>query len=67
MASLLAGDQAVITGVIETSGRIRQKLSAPMNAIGERTSLNLGHTVGHAIEAATRYRTWCMAKRLRGE
>ncbi|MGC2512280.1 MAG: 3-dehydroquinate synthase, partial [Acidobacteriaceae bacterium] len=58
MASLLAGDQAVITRAIETSARIKAEIvSADERESGERMLLNLGHTVGHAIEAATRYRT----------
>ena len=54
---LLAGDQEVITRAIETSVRIKAEIvSADERESGERMLLNLGHTVGHAIEAATRYR-----------
>src|SRR6185437_4749501 len=57
MDSLLAGDQDVLTRAIETSVRIKAEIvSADERESGERMLLNLGHTVGHAIEAATRYR-----------
>ena len=58
MTSLLAGDPEVITRAIETSVRIKAEIvSADERESGERMLLNLGHTVGHSIEAATRYRT----------
>ncbi|MES2219532.1 MAG: 3-dehydroquinate synthase [Acidobacteriota bacterium] len=58
MTHLLAGDPDVITHAIETSVRIKAEIvSADERESGERMLLNLGHTVGHAIEAATRYRT----------
>jgi 3-dehydroquinate synthase len=58
MTSLLGGDQEVITRAIETSARIKAEIvSADERESGLRMLLNLGHTVGHAIESATRYRT----------
>jgi 3-dehydroquinate synthase len=58
MTGLLAGDQEAITRAIETSARIKAEIvSADEREFGLRMLLNLGHTVGHAIEAATRYRT----------
>jgi 3-dehydroquinate synthase len=58
MTGLLAGDAKVMTLAIETSARIKAEIvSADERESGERMLLNLGHTVGHAIEAATRYRT----------
>lgn len=55
---LLAGDQKALTQAIETSVQIKAKIvSADERERGLRMLLNLGHTVGHAIEAATNYRT----------
>jgi 3-dehydroquinate synthase len=57
MDGLLAGDQEIVARAIETSVRIKAEIvSADERESGERMLLNLGHTVGHAIEAATRYR-----------
>jgi 3-dehydroquinate synthase len=57
MNGFLAVDQGIITHAIETSVRIKAEIvSADERESGERMLLNLGHTVGHAIEAATRYR-----------
>lgn len=58
MTRLLAGDREAIARAIETSVRIKAKIvTADERESGQRMLLNLGHTVGHAIEAATRYRT----------
>ncbi len=58
MTGLLAGDQQAIARAIETSVRIKAEIvTADERESGQRMLLNLGHTVGHAIEAATRYRT----------
>ena len=55
--SLLAGNVETVTTAIETSVRIKAGIvSADERESGERMLLNLGHTVGHAIEAAVRYR-----------
>jgi 3-dehydroquinate synthase len=57
LAGLLAGDEEVVTRAIETSARIKADIvSADERESGLRMLLNLGHTVGHAIEAATRFR-----------
>ncbi|MHB1673214.1 MAG: 3-dehydroquinate synthase [Acidobacteriaceae bacterium] len=58
LGDLLAGDQEIVTRAIEISVRIKAEIvSADEHESGQRMLLNLGHTVGHAIEAATRYRT----------
>ncbi len=55
---LLAGDQKSLTEAIETSVRIKANIvGADERESGLRMLLNLGHTVGHAIEAVTNYRT----------
>lgn len=54
---LLASHEKVLTRAIETSVRIKAEIvSADERESGLRMLLNLGHTVGHAIEAVTRYR-----------
>jgi 3-dehydroquinate synthase len=45
---LVAGSIAYKAGVVESDER----------EAGVRAVLNLGHTIGHAIEAATRFRRW---------
>lgn len=55
--SLLADQSAPLTHAIQTSVQIKAAIvSADEHEHGRRMLLNLGHTVGHAIEAATRYR-----------
>ena len=55
---LLAGEPEIVTSAIETSVRIKAEIvSADEHESGERMLLNLGHTVGHAVEAATHYRS----------
>ncbi len=55
---LLAGEEKALTQAIETSVRIKAAIvSADEREGGQRMLLNLGHTVGHAIEAATYYRS----------
>jgi len=55
---LLHGEEKSLTQAIETSVRIKAEIvSADERESGKRMLLNLGHTVGHAIEAATRYKT----------
>ncbi|MHB8301794.1 MAG: 3-dehydroquinate synthase [Acidobacteriaceae bacterium] len=55
---LLRGDEKSLTQTIEKSVRIKAEIvSADEHESGQRMLLNLGHTVGHAIEAATRYNT----------
>ncbi len=55
---LVAGEEKPLTRAIETSARIKAEIvSADERESGLRMLLNLGHTVGHAIEAVTRYRS----------
>ncbi|MEO6829515.1 MAG: 3-dehydroquinate synthase family protein, partial [Acidobacteriaceae bacterium] len=55
---LLAGDEKLRTRAIEMSVRIKAEIvSADEREGGRRMLLNLGHTVGHAIEAVTQYRS----------
>ncbi len=55
--TVLAGDVAVLTHVIAESVRVKAKVvAADEKESGERMLLNLGHTLGHAIEAATKYK-----------
>lgn len=57
MPRLLRGDTARLTPVIEACCRIKaQVVSADEREQGLRRILNFGHTVGHALEAATHYR-----------
>lgn len=54
---LMAGNEKILTQAIETSVRIKAEIvSEDERESGRRMLLNLGHTVGHAIESATRYR-----------
>lgn len=53
---LLAGDLDALAAAIERSVRIKAEIvGADERESGRRMLLNLGHTVGHAIEAATGY------------
>ncbi len=55
---LLAGEEKSLTLAIEISVQIKATIvSADERESGQRMLLNLGHTVGHAIEAVTRYRS----------
>ena len=49
---LVAGSIAYKAGIVESDG----------GEAGQRAVLNLGHTIGHAIEAATGFRRWRTAK-----
>jgi 3-dehydroquinate synthase len=54
---ILAGDLAALTEVIAASVRVKADVvSADEKEGGLRMILNLGHTLGHAIEAATAYK-----------
>ena len=53
---IIAGDPAMLAHVIEASVRIKaQVVEADERESGLRMILNFGHTIGHAIEAATHY------------
>ena len=55
--ALLRGQLDTLTQAIHVSVRIKARIvSADERESGQRMLLNLGHTVGHAIEAATQYR-----------
>jgi 3-dehydroquinate synthase len=55
-AAVLAGDAPALTRVIADSVRMKAEVvSADEREGGLRMILNLGHTLGHAIEAATGY------------
>ena len=55
-AAVLSGDQTALTHVIAASVRVKASVvAADERETGARMLLNLGHTLGHAIEAATHY------------
>ena len=57
--SLLSGEAAALTHVIRRSCEIKAAIvGRDEREHGERALLNLGHTFGHAIEAATAYTEW---------
>jgi 3-dehydroquinate synthase len=57
LPALFARDQDLLGGVIAASCRIKAEVvSADERESGLRRVLNFGHTVGHALEAVTRYR-----------
>ncbi len=53
----LKGDARVLTYIVERCSRIKARvvMADERETKGLRTILNFGHTVGHAIEAASRY------------
>jgi 3-dehydroquinate synthase len=57
LPALFARDPAVLVPVIAECCRIKAAIvEADETELGPRRVLNLGHTVGHALEAITRYR-----------
>ena len=53
-AAALAGDQAALTHIVAHSCQMKADIVArDERETGERAVLNLGHTFGHALEAAT--------------
>jgi 3-dehydroquinate synthase len=57
--ALLARDAAALTRAVRRSCEIKAAIVArDEREQGERALLNLGHTFGHAIEAATGYTQW---------
>jgi 3-dehydroquinate synthase len=56
-AAVLAGNREALTRVVAASVRVKAEVvSADERESGVRMILNLGHTLGHAIEAATGYK-----------
>jgi 3-dehydroquinate synthase len=56
-AAVLAGDREALTRVVAASVRVKAEVvNADERESGVRMILNLGHTLGHAIEAATGYK-----------
>jgi 3-dehydroquinate synthase len=56
-AAVLGGDREALTRVVVDSVRVKAEVvSADEREGGLRMILNLGHTLGHAIEAATEYK-----------
>lgn len=56
-AAVLGGDRAALTEVVAASVRVKADVvNADERELGVRMILNLGHTLGHAIEAATEYK-----------
>jgi len=54
---VLAGDAEILTEVVAASVRVKADVvNADERESGLRMILNLGHTLGHAIEAATEYK-----------
>src|SRR5204862_7671957 len=52
-----AGDAGALAPLIEGAVRLKARIvAADEKAGGQRAVLNLRHTVGHALEAATHYR-----------
>lgn len=59
VAALIARDAAALTEAVERSCRNKAEVvAADERESGQRALLNLGHTFGHAIEAATGYGSW---------
>ena len=57
--ALLAGEPTALAHVIRRSCEIKAAIVArDEREQGERALLNLGHTFGHALEAATAYKEW---------
>jgi 3-dehydroquinate synthase len=55
--AVLSGDAAALTRVVSASARMKADVvSQDEKEHGLRMLLNFGHTIGHAIEAATKYK-----------
>lgn len=51
-----ADGEAVCLSIVERSARVKGRIvAADMTERGQRAQLNLGHTLGHGLEAATHY------------
>jgi 3-dehydroquinate synthase len=58
VGALAAGDRNALAGTVERSVRAKARVvTRDEREAGIRTSLNFGHTLGHALEAALGYRT----------
>jgi 3-dehydroquinate synthase len=56
---LLVGDAAALAHVIRRSCEVKAEIvGRDEREQGDRALLNLGHTFGHALEAATSYKEW---------
>ena len=56
-AALFAHDPAALDAIVSESCRIKgEVVSADERESGRRRILNFGHTIGHALEAVTKYR-----------
>jgi 3-dehydroquinate synthase len=59
LPAVFARDDDALTGIVSESCRIKAEVvSADEREAGLRRILNFGHTVGHALEAATKYRRY---------
>ena len=59
LAQLFARDPDVVSAIVADSCRIKAEVvSADERESGLRRILNFGHTVGHALEAVTKYRRY---------
>ena len=57
--ALFDRDPAAVTAIVAESARIKAMVvSADERESGRRRTLNFGHTVGHALEAVTKYRRY---------
>ena len=57
LPALFARDQAALSAIVSESCRIKAEVvSADERESGIRRILNFGHTVGHALEAVTKYK-----------
>ncbi len=57
LTALFARDAAALTAIVTESCRIKAEVvSADEHESGPRRVLNFGHTIGHALEAVTKYR-----------
>jgi 3-dehydroquinate synthase len=59
LPALFARDAAAVSAVVSESCRIKAEIvSADERESGLRRVLNFGHTIGHALEAVTKYRRY---------
>jgi 3-dehydroquinate synthase len=59
LSALFDRDPAAVTDIVAESARIKTSVvSADERESGRRRILNFGHTVGHALEAVTKYRRY---------